>query len=328
MRNSLLVAALFVAVGCGGPAPVDSGSPVGDGAVESELRPDGKDLIRGQVDRIADYQNVNDAAGVSQSAKARGTGINYHGGPVMTGTANIYYIWYGNWSGNTGDHDPDRLWRSNIGGSPYYNINTTYYNGANVAREQRGRTTRARTTDNYSQGTSLARPRRSRPSCPTRITGGRLPKDTNGVYFVLTSADVNATRGFCTQYCGWHTHATIARDGHQVRVRRQPRPLPVAPARRRPPAPTATPAPTAWRRSSRTSSRRRPPIPTSTPGTTDRGAGERRQVRLDVRHRLRPRPTARKYNITLGGRDYPHPAELGERRRRLLRDVVLVTPRA
>ena len=27
---------------------------------------------------------------------------------------------------------------------------------------------------------------------------------------MLTSADVNATSGFCTQYCGWHTHATIS----------------------------------------------------------------------------------------------------------------------
>ena len=42
------------------------------------------------------------------------------------------------------------------------------------------------------------------------LSSGRLPKDTNGVYFVLTSADVNATSGFCTQYCGWHDDGTIA----------------------------------------------------------------------------------------------------------------------
>ena len=29
------------------------------------------------------------------------------------------------------------------------------------------------------------------------------------MYFVLTSADVNETSGFCTSYCGWHTHGTI-----------------------------------------------------------------------------------------------------------------------
>src|SRR5207245_7347807 len=37
-----------------------------------------------------------------------------------------------------------------------------------------------------------------------------LPRDSNGVYFVLTSADVNETSGFCTQYCGWHTRGTIS----------------------------------------------------------------------------------------------------------------------
>ena len=37
-----------------------------------------------------------------------------------------------------------------------------------------------------------------------------MPKDTNGVYFVLTSKDVTASSGFCTQYCGWHTYGTVA----------------------------------------------------------------------------------------------------------------------
>ena len=27
---------------------------------------------------------------------------------------------------------------------------------------------------------------------------------------MLTSSDVNETSGFCTQYCGWHDHATIS----------------------------------------------------------------------------------------------------------------------
>ena len=44
----------------------------------------------------------------------------------------------------------------------------------------------------------------------TAITTNKLPKDANGVYFVLTSKDVTATSGFGTQYCGWHTYATIA----------------------------------------------------------------------------------------------------------------------
>jgi hypothetical protein len=30
------------------------------------------------------------------------------------------------------------------------------------------------------------------------------------VYFVLTSSDVNETSGWCSVYCGWHTHGTVA----------------------------------------------------------------------------------------------------------------------
>src|SRR5947209_1877572 len=35
------------------------------------------------------------------TGQAQTNGIQYHGGPVMLGTVNVYYIWYGNWSGNT-----------------------------------------------------------------------------------------------------------------------------------------------------------------------------------------------------------------------------------
>jgi hypothetical protein len=40
------------------------------------------------------------------------------------------------------------------------------------------------------------------------ISSNRLPSDAHGVYLVLTSADVSESSGFCTQYCGWHTHVT------------------------------------------------------------------------------------------------------------------------
>src|SRR5262249_7973558 len=57
-----------------------------------------------------------------------GNGISYNGGPVMTGTTLVYYIWYGNWGGNSANTILEHF-AGNIGGSPYYNINTTYYNG-------------------------------------------------------------------------------------------------------------------------------------------------------------------------------------------------------
>jgi hypothetical protein len=145
---------------------------------------------------------------------AKSNGINYHTGPVMLGTTNVYYIWYGNWSGNTA---PAILtdFAANIGGSSYFNINTSYYNGAgthvsNSVAYQGG------VTNNYSNGSSLT-DANIRDIVAAAINGtdplhtsGTLPLDPNGVYFVLTSADVTASSGFCTQYCGWHTHASIS----------------------------------------------------------------------------------------------------------------------
>src|SRR5204863_1145194 len=96
---------------------------------------------------------------------------------------------------------------TNMGGSLYFNINTTYFNGAN-AHVSNSVHYAGSTTDSYSQGTSLT-DAQIQAVLSSAITSGKLPKDTNAVYFVLTSADVTATSGFCTQYCGWHTHGTI-----------------------------------------------------------------------------------------------------------------------
>ena len=117
------------------------------------------------------------------------------------GTTNVYYIWYGNWSGNTAASILTNLAQT-IGGSPYYNINTTYYD-TTKAKVSNSVAYAGSVNDNYSRGTALT------DADIQAIVAAQNPTDTNGIYFVLTSADVNATSGFCTQYCGWHTHATI-----------------------------------------------------------------------------------------------------------------------
>lgn len=134
-------------------------------------------------------------------------GINYHGGPVMLGTTSIYYIWYGDWSGNSATTILTDFAR-NVGGSAYYNINTTYHDGNNASISNAVAYGGA-TTDAYSRGTSLS-DGDIQAVVSDAISSGRLPEDTSAVYFVLTSADVTASSGFCTQYCGWHTYGTIA----------------------------------------------------------------------------------------------------------------------
>jgi hypothetical protein len=141
-------------------------------------------------------------------AAATSNGINYHGGPLILGTTNVYYIWYGNWSGSNGAAVPILTnLAQQIGGSPYFNINTTYYNGSGTTVSN-SVAFAGSTTDNYSRGTALGDSDIT-TIVTTAISNGGLRNDPKGVYFVLTSPDVQETSGFCTIYCGWHTSSTI-----------------------------------------------------------------------------------------------------------------------
>jgi hypothetical protein len=171
-------------------------------AEEKDLAPNGKGI--GTIDHPS---NASPNGNAGRAKPSGGNGISYHGGPLLLGTTNVYYIWYGNWSGNSATTILTDF-ATNIGGSPYFNINTTYYNGSSVHVSNAVHFAGS-TTDNYSQGTSLT-DANIQTVVSSAISSNRLPKDTNGVYFVLTSADVTASSGFCTQYCGWHTHGTIS----------------------------------------------------------------------------------------------------------------------
>ena len=192
-----MFAALATTVGCssaeqGGTAPTLEG--LGDTtplAQSTELAPSGKHSTKGQAARKG-------GGGTN--------GISNHGGPVMLGTTNVYYIWYGNWAGNTATTILTDL-AGTIGGSPYYNINTTYTDSAGT-RLSNAVAYAGSTTDSYSQGTSLSDAQIA-TVVQSAISSSRLPSDTNAVYFVLTSADVTASSGFCTQYCGWHRNYAI-----------------------------------------------------------------------------------------------------------------------
>jgi hypothetical protein len=137
---------------------------------------------------------------VSQQ-RVRGNGISYHGGPVMLGTPNVYFIWYGGWSNDSATTILPALVPA-LSGSSYEHINTTYYNGK--SQHVAGTMNLAgQANDAYSRGKNIG-DSDVEAIVEAQIAGGSLPEDTNAVYFVLTSADVQETSGFCTQYCGWH----------------------------------------------------------------------------------------------------------------------------
>ena len=204
MKRRILPALVAASVACLVAGAVNAAGVLAPDDDESDLVPTGK----GWGERAYPaHPNGNGQAGKPGGAN-NSNGINYHGGPVILGTTNVYYIWYGDWSGNTATTILTNL-ASSIGGSRYFNINTTYYNGSNVHVSNSVHYAGS-TTDSYSQGTALSDGQIQTIVANAIGSANGVPKDTNAVYFVLTSADVNATSGFCTQYCGWHTHGTIA----------------------------------------------------------------------------------------------------------------------
>lgn len=132
--------------------------------------------------------------------------ITYHGGALMA-TPNVYLIWYRNWNQSNGSDTAAgqqivRDFLYGLSGSNYYKTNTSYGTPSgtfDVAGAY---------TDSYSQGTRLSDSRVQ--AVVTHAISSGLKKDTNGIYFVLTSSDVSESSGFCSQYCGWHTYGTIS----------------------------------------------------------------------------------------------------------------------
>ena len=128
----------------------------------------------------------------------------------MKGTPNIYLIWYGNWTNGTHASDSQTTvnlvnsFLNGLNGSGYMRINSTYGdNSGNVTGNLR---IGGSFFDTGSHGTSF---NDSGLQAIVSNAANTLGHDSNGVYLVLTSSNVNETSGFCTQYCGFHTHATL-----------------------------------------------------------------------------------------------------------------------
>jgi hypothetical protein len=175
--------------------------PLDNGLNGADRTPNGKHGDSGQV--------AAPVPGPVGEAVVTGNGINYHGGPVMKGNpVHIYLIWYGNWAG-TGSNTATTVsivenFVSTLGNTPYEKINTTY--GDNSGNVSGNLSLAGHTFVNSSTNLTDSS---LQTTVSNAINSGALPRDSNGVYMVLSSSNINETSGFCTQYCGFHTRATL-----------------------------------------------------------------------------------------------------------------------
>jgi hypothetical protein len=128
--------------------------------------------------------------------------VEYHGGPLIGTTSHVYFIWYGSWAGSPVTQILTDL-ASSLGGSMYFDAITRYRNAAGAPLPnavQYG----GSIYDSYSQGASLANYQIAW-IVGDAIINGSLPPDPDGIYVVFTTADVDETSGFGTQYCGFRS---------------------------------------------------------------------------------------------------------------------------
>jgi hypothetical protein len=177
--------------------------------------------------------------------------IVYNGGPVMTGNpVNVYLIWYGNWNASGSDtpytQNLVEHFLSTFGGSQLALVNTLYNDPtgnvsgnyllggpAGTASSSQAFSSTFDSTGSTSNAVKASTALTSSTNTTTKIrsknnisdngvehlvantiNNGQLPRDPNGVYFVLTSSDISESSGFCGDpskggYCGWHSHSLM-----------------------------------------------------------------------------------------------------------------------
>ena len=130
------------------------------------------------------------------------TRIEYHDGPILLGTPDLYVVWYGCWDdncGNVGDTATQSIltdFMGYLGGTPYFQMNAGYPDSS-------GRTPTGALIyggaafDRYSHGVELTASD-IQEIVRNKIVSGELPQDPVSIYVVLASADVGSVAtGLC-----------------------------------------------------------------------------------------------------------------------------------
>jgi hypothetical protein len=152
--------------------------------------------------------------------------IRYHGGPVLTNGTNVAAVYWasspifvnGPTPGTSGAGSADAslvgFFLSHLGGSSYFNINTTYTNAANQHIANVVHYTQYWANNaNAPSGTQSVSDAQMIAMLQSGFDSGALTYDSSTLYAIFTAGQVNLGGGFGTQYCAYHYNATVTVGG-------------------------------------------------------------------------------------------------------------------
>jgi hypothetical protein len=157
-------------------------------------------------------QNMSTSSSTSTSSATRtDRSIQYHNGPVLLDSQVIYFVWYGNWASDINTQLILADFVSELGSSPYFQINTGYPDSAGQAPNG-ALIYGGAANDAYSHSATLTEADVADVVANLIRTGG-LPLDPRAIYVVATSPDIALEDGathFCLTCCNLHGDSVVA----------------------------------------------------------------------------------------------------------------------
>jgi hypothetical protein len=176
------------------------------------------DLTDGARVHVMSPHSAASPDGRAAVASASVNGIDYHGGPVVPAEKAVAIYWSastiyngGPTPGTSGSGTLDGslvgYFLGNLGGSPYYNINTTYTDtvgGGHTVGNNLSYTSFWADTTNAPSGTQNVPDASIQGEIVSGFTSGKIVYDPSTVYAVFSAGSVNLGGGAFTQYCAYH----------------------------------------------------------------------------------------------------------------------------
>jgi hypothetical protein len=220
---SLVSAGLVALAGCSDSAGVTAPKTAASDGVQVASEHLGIVPVRGAQN--LHLHAARGGAGAVGAAVPTGNGINYHNGPVLMATKVAAVYWSGSriynggpTPGTTGAGSADGSLTgyvmAHIGGTPYFNINTTYTNSAGTKIGNSVTYTQFWANNSYAvpTGTQSVSDASMLAMLQYAFNNGKLTYDANTLYNIFTAGTVNLGGGFGTQYCAYHSdgYVTVA----------------------------------------------------------------------------------------------------------------------
>lgn len=225
-------AGIIAIAGCTDTTAVDPSSAASSGLTTSfsqDVTPD--DAKEKKIAFMPKKDGMSDAQKEAGKGKpGQGSGIYYHGGPVLQAGTNVVAIYWasspiyiGGPSAGIGPGANDGSlighFLRNLGGSDYFGINSSYTDGAGraIANSVTYTSYWANAT-NAPSGTTKVSDAQMIAMLQSGFNSNAITYDASTLYLIFTPGKVNLGGGFGTSYCGYHTSGTVTVGGSARRA--------------------------------------------------------------------------------------------------------------